>query len=168
VSGERWLTAPLTSATTWAFSWTPDSAFVNSGRAITVRAKSRDAYGHDSIIASVASNARVKASLTRPTRSSYTLKRSTSYRFTGYLKPRHTSGTYPVKIKVYRYKDGKYSYYKTFSAKASNYTSSTGAKSSKYTGYVKLPYKGKWRMRAYHTDNPHLPTYSSYRYVTVR
>jgi len=31
-----------------------------------------------------------------------------------------------------------------------------------------IPYKGKWRVRAYHDDSGHLPTYSAWLYKTVR
>ena len=38
-----------------------------------------------------------------------------------------------------------------------------------YYASVKLPYKGTWRLRAYHaTDDYRYKTYSDYRYVTVK
>jgi hypothetical protein len=88
-------------------------------------------------------------------------KAFTSY---GYLKPRHTSGTYPVKIRAYRYQSGKWVLRKTVSAKASNYSTYT-----KYTARFTLPYTGKWRLRSYHAaDSKYAATYSTYRYVTVK
>lgn len=83
----------------------------------------------------------------------------------GYLKPRHTSGTYPVRIYKYRYVSGKWKSYGYVKAKASNYSSY-----SKYTGSVKLSYKGRWRLRAYHpADSKHAAAWSAkYDYVTVK
>jgi hypothetical protein len=40
---------------------------------------------------------------------------------------------------------------------------------TKYSAKLSLPYTGKWRIRAYHApDSKYAPTYSSYRYVTVK
>jgi hypothetical protein len=100
--------------------------------------------------------------LTKPTAptSIRTGKTFTSY---GYLKPRHTAGTYPVKIKAYRLQSGTWVLRKTVSAKASNYSTYT-----KYSKSMSLPYKGKWRLRTYHAaDSKNAATYSSYRYVTA-
>jgi hypothetical protein len=83
----------------------------------------------------------------------------------GYLKPRHTAGTFPVRIYKYRYVSGKWKSYGYVRAKASNYSTYT-----KYSASVKLPYKGKWRLRAYHpADAKHVAGWSAkYDYVTVR
>jgi hypothetical protein len=80
------------------------------------------------------------------------------------LKPRHKATTYPVKIYAYRYEGGKYVYKKVYKAKASNYSSYT-----KYRASIKLPSKGKWRLRTLHAaDSLNAKTYSSWRYVTVK
>lgn len=83
----------------------------------------------------------------------------------GYLKPRHTAGTYPVRIYRYRYVGGKWKRYGYVKAKASSYSSYT-----KYTAKVKLPYRGRWRLRAYHpADSAHAASWSGgFDYVTVR
>jgi hypothetical protein len=164
VAGERWIPVPYTTGSpTWTTTWRPDAALVNSGRAVEIRARARDAFGNERQSEAVTSSRRTKASLTRPTLSSSTIYRGRTYRATGTLKPRHTAGTRPVRVYAYRYVKGKYRYYKSFSAKASNLSSYT-----KYTASVKLPYRGKWRLRAVHTDTQHLKSLSSYRYVTVR
>jgi predicted secreted protein len=99
------------------------------------------------------------------------LHRFTTY---GYLKPRHTAGTYPVKIYCYRYQKGATGRYgwvlrKTASAKAYDYHPHSGATYTKYSVKLSLPYTGRWRIRAYHApDSKYAPTYSAYRYVTVR
>jgi len=51
------------------------------------------------------------------------------------------------------------------SAKASNYSTYT-----KYSRSIRLPYAGKWRLRAYApADSGHAATWSSgYDYVTVK
>lgn len=83
----------------------------------------------------------------------------------GYLKPRHTAGSYPVRIYRYRSVGGKWKSYGYVKAKASSYSSYT-----KYTAKVKLPYRGRWRLRAYHpADSAHAASWSSgFDYVTVR
>ena len=94
--------------------------------------------------------------LTTPTGPSYTYLGRT-FTSVSYLKPKHATGTYPVKIMCYRYEAGKWVYRKYFMAKASNPTGSTTTKCS---AAVKLPYRGKWRIRAYHVDAMHAATYS--------
>lgn len=83
----------------------------------------------------------------------------------GYLKPRHTAGTYPVRIYKYRYVSGKWKNYGYVKAKARNYSTYT-----KYAASVKLPYRGRWRLRAYHpADAGHAASWSAkYDYVTVK
>lgn len=164
VTGERWIPASyLAGSYSWSARWTPNAALVKSGRAVQIRARAWDSYGNSTVSLALSSSARTKASMSRPTLSSRTIRRGRTYRATGSLKPRHTAGTKPVKIYAYRYVRGKYRYYRAFSATASNYSSYT-----KYTAKVRLPYRGKWRLRAVHSDTQHLKSYSSYRYVTVR
>lgn len=88
-----------------------------------------------------------------------------TYSVTGFMRPRHAVGTYPVRIYKYRYVSGAWKSYGYVKAKASNYSTYT-----KYTGAVRLPYPGKWRLRAYHpVDAGHSSGWSTaYDYVTVR
>ena len=82
----------------------------------------------------------------------------------GYLKPRHSAGSYPVRLLAYHYEAGRWVCRRTISARASDYSSY-----SRYTAAVSLPYRGKWRIRAYHAaDSANAATYSSYRYTTVK
>lgn len=94
-----------------------------------------------------------------------TCYRTRSYTVYGYLKPRHTSGTAPVRIYKYRYVSGRWRAYGYVSAKVSDYSSY-----SKYSAAIRLPYSGKWRLRAYApADAGHAAAWSSsYDYVTVR
>jgi photosystem II stability/assembly factor-like uncharacterized protein len=89
-----------------------------------------------------------------------------SYTTYGYIAPYHsTSNSNKVKLLAYRYESGTWVYRKSFTT-AYKYYSST---KTKYSASVKLPYKGKWRIRAYHaTDSTNYKTYSGYRYVTVK
>lgn len=104
-----------------------------------------------------------KVSLTTPS-SAATQYYGRYYAATGYLKPRHTSGSKPVRIYRYRYVSGAWKSYGYVTAKASDYSSY-----SKYSVSMKLPAKGKWRIKAYHpTDSYHTATTSGYRYITVR
>lgn len=95
-----------------------------------------------------------------------TMSRTKYYSVYGYLKPKHTAGSYPVRI--YKWKKtstGKWKRYGYVTAKASNYSSYT-----KYSKKLKLGSAGKWRLRAYTPkDGQHAATWSSsYDYVTVR
>jgi hypothetical protein len=92
------------------------------------------------------------------------MSHSKSYTVYGYLKPRRTSGSYPVRIYKYRYVSGKWKSYGYSTAKASNYSSY-----SKYSVKIKLAYKGKWRVRAYAIASEGLAAAwsSGYDYVTV-
>jgi hypothetical protein len=94
-----------------------------------------------------------------------TMSHSRYYTIYGYLKPRHTSGSYPVRIYKYRYVSGHWRSYGYTLAKASNYYSYT-----KYSRSIRLPYTGKWKVRAYApADSGHLATWSSgYDYITVK
>jgi hypothetical protein len=94
-----------------------------------------------------------------------TMSHTRYYTVYGYLKPRHASGSYPVRIYKYRYVSGHWKSYGYLSAKASNHSTYT-----KYSRSIKLPYKGKWRVRAYApADSGHVATWSSgYDYVTVK
>ena len=106
-----------------------------------------------------------------PTMSTYTHKLGKSYTVSGQIKPKHASGSKQIKIYAYRYEADwwgtkKWVYKKSFSTKISN---PSGSSYSKYTGSVKLPDKGKWRLRAYHAaDSKNAKSFSSYRYVTVK
>ena len=111
-----------------------------------------------------------RAYLTTPYASS-TLYHTRSYTMYGYLKPRHASGGYPVRLYAYRWEkvNGVYTWKLrvSVSAKAANYTS-LGSTYTKYSASVRLPYAGRWRIRVYHSDAGHYPTYTSYRVVTVK
>lgn len=90
---------------------------------------------------------------------------SRSYSVYSNLRPRHTAGTSPIRIYKWRYVSGKWKSYGYVKAKAYDYSSYTRCKVS-----MRLAYRGKWRLRAYHpADSKHAATWSSsYDYVTVR
>ncbi len=107
-----------------------------------------------------------RVALTNP-RAPSTMSRSRYYTVYGYLKPRHSSGTYPVRI--YKWKktsSGSWKSYGYSRAKASTYSSSM----SRYARSIRLSSPGKWRLRAYAlSDSRHAGTWSSgYDYVTVK
>ena len=104
-----------------------------------------------------------KASLGAPV-APKTMKKSKSYTVYGSLKPRHASGTTPVRIYKYKRIGGKWKSYGYVNAKAYDYASYT-----KYKVKLKLSSKGKWRLRAYaQEDAQHLKAWSSYDYITVK
>jgi len=82
---------------------------------------------------------------------------------TGFLKPKHASGSKQVLIKAYRWNGKKWVYKKTIKAKATNFKSYT-----KYTARLSLT-KGTWRIRAHHpADSLNASTYTAYRKIKVR
>jgi hypothetical protein len=83
-----------------------------------------------------------------------------SYTVWGYLKPQHAAGSFAIKLYCYRLQKGKYVLRKTVSVSVSNYSTY-----SKYSGKVSLPYTGKWRIKAGHSDDDHRASYSGYDYV---
>lgn len=92
------------------------------------------------------------------------IRKGRAFESFGYLKPRHQSGTYPVRIQCYRVEGGRLVLRKTVSAKASDYSSYT-----KYSRRLSLPRKGTWKIRAYHpAHGDHSASYSAYRTVKVR
>lgn len=109
-----------------------------------------------------------KVALSVPSCGYSTIRRARYYTYTGTLRPRHTSGTKPVKLYFERYASGKWTVKKTAYAVVSNATVS-GVSGSKYSVKLALPYTGKWRVRAYHLgDSTNASTYSNYRSLTVR
>jgi hypothetical protein len=90
----------------------------------------------------------------------------TSY---GYIKPKHSAGSYPVQLIFEHLHSGKVVYTKKVNARASNYSSYT-----KYSASVNLPYAGAWRFRAYHkgdsitAKNGSAATYSAYKSFTAK
>lgn len=95
-----------------------------------------------------------------------TMSRYRTYSVYGYLKPRHTKGTSPVRIIRYRLTNSGWKQYGTYvDAKAYDYSSYT-----KYIASVRLPYAGKWKLRAYApADTYHNAAWSSgFDYVTVK
>lgn len=104
-----------------------------------------------------------KAYLGKPWSSKKTVKAKKTYTWYSYIKPRHSSGSKPVKLQFQYKKNGKWRTYKTVSAKAYNYSSYSRVKVK-----VKLYRKASWRVRAYHDDAGHAKSYSSWRYFKVK
>jgi hypothetical protein len=92
------------------------------------------------------------------------MRRGVAFTSYGYII-RHTAGTSPVTLRFYRYKSGKYVYYKSVTAKVSNVLGF-----SRYYRGTSVPYAGKWRVRAVHnvgtTKRPKY-LYSSYTNFTA-
>jgi Tol biopolymer transport system component len=110
-----------------------------------------------------ASPVRLPATLRTPVVPS-SVRLGKSVTVTGTMKPRHASGTAPVKLYFYRYEHGRYQLRLLGNVTVTNYRTTE----SKYSVKVKLPYKGKWRVRAWHSDDAHPASYSGYDYITVK
>jgi beta propeller repeat protein len=92
-----------------------------------------------------------------------TMSRTKAYTIYASLKPSHADGTYGGTLQCYRLESGKWKLRRSFSLSAYDYSTY-----SRVRGSVKLTSKGKWRMRVYHSDASHAPTYSGWRTVTVK
>lgn len=95
-----------------------------------------------------------------------TMYRTRTYSVWGSLSPKHLAGTYPVRVyKWRRTASGVWKSYGYVLAKATDYNGAT-----RYSCSVRLPYAGRWRLRAYATpDTYHVATWSAAdRTVTVR
>ncbi len=91
------------------------------------------------------------------------VRRGQAFASVGYLKPRHRRGSWNVRIYGYRYERKRWVLRYRGSAVNHDY--------HWYTSYyrrVYLPYAGRWRLRAYHSDSDHAGTWSAYRYLEVR
>lgn len=93
----------------------------------------------------------------------------------GYLKPRHRAGTYPVTLYCYRYQrtasgSSAWVLRKRVRARAYDYRPRRSVRYyTRYVARLSLPYKGRWRIRAYHAaDATYRDTYSGWRYIMVR
>jgi len=107
---------------------------------------------------------KTKASMSAPVAPAtmYYKKLATVY---GYVAPAHTAGSTLVTMKCYlRNSSGKYVYHHSFNIAGTYYSDSK----TKYSARFSLPHRGRWRVRAYHSDASHLATYSSYDYITVK
>jgi hypothetical protein len=92
-------------------------------------------------------------------------RKARSFTVYGYLKPRHKSGTSPVRIYAYRLVSGTWRPYSYATARVHDYRSY-----STYRQSLSLPHPGRWRLRAYApSDAGHAASWSSgYDYVTVK
>jgi hypothetical protein len=94
------------------------------------------------------------------------MSRLRAYTIYGYLKPRHTSGTYPVRVYGWRLNSaGTWTGYGYERARVVKYRTY-----SKYSIRGRIATKGRWRFRAFApADSKHAATWSSgYDYVTVK
>lgn len=83
----------------------------------------------------------------------------------GFIKPDHAAGSREIKVLCYRYENGEWVKRKIVTATVSAYAGPT----AKYGARVSLPYRGKWRLRAYHpADAKTRADVSGYDYLTVK
>ena len=84
--------------------------------------------------------------------------RGSRFTASGVLQPRHPSGTAVVTLFCYRLEAGDWVLRASFSAIARDRDDG----SSLYQGSVTLPSAGVWRLRAFHEDAGHAPTWSDW------
>jgi TolB protein len=84
------------------------------------------------------------------------------YGITGVLQPRHAAGTKPVRIYMEFKQGDTWTTQGFFSATAENFYSY-----SRYRTTRTFSKNGSWRIRAYHEDSGHAPTWSPWRYISA-
>jgi len=77
----------------------------------------------------------------------------------GLLLPGHGGTT---TLRFYRYYRSRWRFYTTRQA-----TNASSGGWTKYLARYRLPYRGRWYVKAYHGDADHAPTYSNARYIRV-
>jgi len=137
---------------------------VRPAGATTYRLRFEGAPGRFEPKSSIVATVRPKTAVGAPV-APKTMRRGKAYTVYGSLKPRHASGTKPVRIYKYKKVGGNWKSYGYVKATASNYSAY-----SRYKVKMKLTSKGKWRLRAYApADSLHAATWSTkYDYVTVK
>ncbi|MDO8914776.1 MAG: tandem-95 repeat protein [Coriobacteriia bacterium] len=95
----------------------------------------------------------------------YVVRRNSRAVVYGYLSPRHTAGSYPVRLRCYHLEDGDWVLRKTVSLKIAR---NRARNRSKYAGYVKLSLKGRWCVVAVHSHAGYKRDESPPRYLVVR
>ena len=168
VSGGRVTLSPGGASTVTASNGTYRITGVRVGTYRATYAKTGYTSQTKSVAVTAAKTSTVNVSLLRPAYLTTPfaptfMSRTRSYSVYGYLKPRHSG--YPVRIYAYRYDATRrvWQLRVTAYARAYNFSSYT-----KYVAKVRLPSAGTWRIRAYHSDSVHSPTYGGYKNVRVR
>lgn len=110
---------------------------------------------------SAATRVKPRAVLSTPVAPS-TMSHTKTYKVYGNLTPKHGQLSNVGTLKCYRLESGRWRLRKSFTL-----TATDSGTISRYNASVKLT-QGKWRMRAYHSDSSHAPTYSPYRRVAVK
>ncbi len=93
----------------------------------------------------------------------WVVRRNSVFVATGYLRPQHRTGSYDVRVLCYRRENGQWVLRRSLPA-----VNKAAGCSTLYARAIRLPYPGRWRIRAYHADRGHAPTYSVSRYTWVR
>jgi hypothetical protein len=89
------------------------------------------------------------------------VKKNVAFTVSGYLEPLHAEST---RLHFYYYEDGAYRPYQTVDVPNVKHDFDT----AKYALRYKLPYAGKWQVKAYHADASHAPTWSPAKNFVVK
>jgi hypothetical protein len=152
-----------------------DGSFEATTAALTVKRYFRAVYAGSEVFSSCmttrrAINPNVYFSKA-PALATYTLKFGTVYSVWGYYKPKHATGSTQIKLLAYRWErrtDGTLGYVLKRTVTTTT-TNPAGSAYSRYKVSLRLPYRGTWRIRAYHAaDALNAATYSAYRSMTVK
>jgi len=102
------------------------------------------------------------ATVTRPYAPA-SVRRRKMFSAWGYLMPLHAAGTRAVTLYCSRRVGSAWKVRKTVTATVGDYSTY-----SRYSVRLSLPSAGRWRIRGYHADAEHRPSYSAWRYLVVR
>lgn len=128
----------------------------------------RAAFAGDAAFAAGVSSSKAvlpRVSLSGPGGVPSPASRMKTYTAYGTLKPRHSAGTYPVRIKCYRKVGSAWVLKKTYRARVRTISSSA----SKYSARVRLGTAGSWRIRAYYPGTgSNAETKGAWKYIKVK
>ncbi len=84
----------------------------------------------------------------------------------GFIWPRHSAGSRPVEVKIWKWEGGNWVYKGSVHPKIVH---NKGDRSKwQFTRHVHAHDKGKWRLQVYHEDTQHVASKSQFSYVKVR
>jgi len=86
--------------------------------------------------------------------------------YSGLLRPRHAAGLHSVRLQCWHYEIGRWVLRRTLYPV--NRDTAADSPVTDFSDSFRFPRRGYWRLRAYHADAEHSPSYSAWVRVTVR
>lgn len=146
----------------WYSSSVRNRTGLNVDRAVNDLADIISSASSDAGLTTITAPALPAAGLTTPVVGGKAV-RSKTFSLSGVLKARHPAGEWAVKLYCYRYEGGFWKLRKTVAARVAD----SGEEYSSYKVSTTVPFSGKWRVRAVHSDTDHRWSASGYKSIMV-